>query len=85
MTNTCLAPIARSIAPPTAGIASGAPVCQFARSPCCETWNAPMDDVTDRLDEYHDGVAVNDAAAARLRAILTAIAARDRQRAMRST
>jgi len=50
-----------------------------------ETWNAPMDDVTDRLDKYHDGVAVNDAAAARLRAILTAIAARDRQRAMRST
>ncbi len=28
ITNTCLAPIARSIAPPTAGIASGSPVCQ---------------------------------------------------------
>ena len=41
ITNTCFAPIARSIAPPTAGIASGAPVCQLARSPSTETWNAP--------------------------------------------
>ena len=31
--DVCFAPIARSIAPPTAGIASGAPVCQLARSP----------------------------------------------------
>jgi hypothetical protein len=30
---TALAPLARSMAPPTAGMASGAPVCQFARSP----------------------------------------------------
>ena len=36
-----LAPIARSIAPPTAGMASGAPVCQLARSPLAETWKAP--------------------------------------------
>lgn len=41
MTKTDLAPMARSIAPPTAGIASGAPVCQLARSPVLETWNAP--------------------------------------------
>ena len=41
ITNTLFAPIARSIAPPTAGIASGAPVCQLARSPPAETWNAP--------------------------------------------
>ena len=41
ITNTCLAPMARSIAPPTAGIASGAPVCQLARSPPAETWKAP--------------------------------------------
>ena len=37
----CRAPLARSMAPPTAGIASGAPVCQLARSPVAETWNAP--------------------------------------------
>src|SRR5689334_6485603 len=41
ITYVFLAPIARSIAPPTAGIASGAPVCQLARSPLAETWNAP--------------------------------------------
>ena len=41
ITNTLFAPIARSIAPPTAGIASGAPVCQLARSPAAETWKAP--------------------------------------------
>src|SRR5690606_6008827 len=35
MTKTCFAPIARSMAPPTAGIAPGAPVDQFARSPFC--------------------------------------------------
>ena len=41
ITNTDLAPMARSIAPPTAGIAPGAPVCQLARSPRSETWKAP--------------------------------------------
>jgi hypothetical protein len=41
MTKTSLAPVARSMAPPTAGIASGAPVCQLARSPVAETWKAP--------------------------------------------
>ena len=41
ITKTLLAPIARSIAPPTAGIASGSPVCQLARSPVAETWKAP--------------------------------------------
>jgi hypothetical protein len=38
---TDLAPIARSIAPPTAGMAPGAPVEQLARSPLSETWKAP--------------------------------------------
>ena len=33
MTKVRLAPIARSMAPPTAGMASGSPVCQLARSP----------------------------------------------------
>ena len=41
ITQVFLAPMARSIAPPTAGIASGSPVCQFARSPLADTWNAP--------------------------------------------
>ncbi len=36
-----ITPTARSIAPPTAGIASGAPVCQFAKSPFSATWKAP--------------------------------------------
>lgn len=41
ITHTDLAPIARSIAPPIAGMASAAPVCQLARSPCSDIWNAP--------------------------------------------
>ena len=40
-TNTRWAQVARSIAPPTAGMASGAPVCQLARSPLAATWKAP--------------------------------------------
>src|SRR2546430_17691329 len=41
ITRTFFAPTARSIAPPTAGIASAPPVCQLARSPATDTWNAP--------------------------------------------
>ena len=37
ITQVCLAPTARSMAPPTAGMASGSPVCQLARSPVAET------------------------------------------------
>ena len=38
ITHTLRAPTARSIAPPTAGIASGVPVSQLARSPSADTW-----------------------------------------------
>ena len=37
ITQVCLAPTARSIAPPTAGMAPGSPVLQLARSPVAET------------------------------------------------
>jgi len=41
MTKTCFAPRARSMAPPTAGIAPGSPVDQFARSPVADTSKPP--------------------------------------------
>ncbi len=41
MTQVCLAPMARSMAPPTAGMAPGSPVLQLARSPVADTWKAP--------------------------------------------
>ena len=41
MASTWRAPTARSMAPPTAGMASAASVFQLARSPRSETWKAP--------------------------------------------
>jgi hypothetical protein len=38
------------------------------------TWNAPIDDVTDRMDEYGEGYAANADAAERIRAIMDALA-----------
>jgi hypothetical protein len=41
ITQVWRAPTARSIVPPTAGMASGAPVCSLARSPWAVIWKAP--------------------------------------------
>jgi hypothetical protein len=42
-----------------------------------DTWGAPMDDVTDRLDEYAEGAARNRAGVLHIRSVLEALAASD--------
>ena len=51
--------MARSIAPPTAGMASGAPVCQFARSPLVGDLERAEDaDVEVAAAHHGEGVGV---------------------------